>query len=64
MSEHSAKPGVKTKLFGVIVLFVAVLDAMLSWRGGVAVDTFYLVLFAAGFFLYAVGSIRQSASKD
>ena len=64
MPEPSVKPGVKTKLLGVIVVFVAILDSMLSWRGGLAIDNFYLVLFVAGFILYVVGSVRQSANKE
>ncbi len=64
---HSEKPGVKTKLLGVIILIVAALGSMLSWRGGLVVTNFYLVLFATGVLLYIVGSVRQTSatkSKD
>ncbi len=64
VNEETARPGVKTKLFGVIVIFVAVLDTMLSWRGGLTVSSFYLALFTAGIALYAVGSLRQMKSKE
>ncbi|MFQ6024627.1 MAG: hypothetical protein ACE5NW_18080 [Acidiferrobacterales bacterium] len=34
MDNHQTKKGVKTKLFGVILIFLGVLDSMLPWRGG------------------------------
>ena len=54
------KAGVKTKLFGVVLIFVGTMDAMLSWRGGLALDGFYVFLIAAGLALTVVGSIRQA----
>jgi hypothetical protein len=54
-----ARKGVITKLFGVILIFLATLDGMLSWRGGIDISDFYLFLFAAGAFLFALGAIRQ-----
>ena len=55
-----ARRGVITKLFGVILVFLATLDGMLSWRGGIEISDFYLFLFAAGVFLFALGAIRQA----
>ena len=60
MDSPGARKGVKTKLFGVVLIFLAALDGMLSWRGGIEVSDFYLLLFAAGVFLFALGAIRQS----
>jgi len=60
MEDTPARRGVKTKLFGVILIFLATLDGMLSWRGGIEISDFYLFLFAAGVFLLAVGAIRQA----
>ena len=60
MQEPGARRGVKTKLLGVIMIFLATLDGMLSWRGGIAISDFYLFLFAAGVFLFALGAIRQA----
>lgn len=57
------KVGVKTKLFGVVLIFVGTMDAMLSWRGGLAPDGFYVFLIAAGLALYLVGSIRQGRAS-
>ncbi len=60
MEDPRARRGVKTKLFGVILIFLATLDGMLSWRGGIEVSDFYLFLFAAGVFLFAIGAVRQA----
>ncbi|MDP6350855.1 MAG: hypothetical protein QF926_02005 [Alphaproteobacteria bacterium] len=53
------KAGVKTKLFGVVLIFVGLMNSLLSWRGGLAVDGFHVVLIGAGLSLYLIGSIRQ-----
>jgi hypothetical protein len=60
MEDPRARRGVKTKLFGVILIFLATLDGMLSWRGGIEISDFYLFLFAAGVFLFALGAVRQA----
>ena len=60
MENTGTRKGVKTKLFGVILIFLATLDGMLSWRGGIEMSDFYLVLFAVGVFLFALGAIRQA----
>ncbi len=60
MKDTEVKKGVKTKLFGMILIFLATLDGMLSWRGGIEISDFYLFLFAAGVFLFALGAIRQA----
>ena len=45
---------------GVIVLiFAGMMDAMLSWRGGFALNETYVLLIASGVFLYAIGAMRQ-----
>ena len=62
-SDEKPVRGVKTRLFGVVLVFVGALDSMLSWRGGLAVSDFYLVLMAAGFFLLIVGAIRGGAQS-
>jgi len=62
---RQAKPrkGVVTKIFGVILVFLGVLDAMVSWRGGFAVSELYLLMIVAGLALYAVGAIRSGAKR-
>jgi hypothetical protein len=51
--------GVKTKLIGVVLVFVGVMNSMLSWRGGFALDDMPVLLLAGGVILYAVGAVRQ-----
>lgn len=55
--------GVKTKLFGVVLIFLGGLDAMLSWRGNFEVSQFYWALLGAGAFLVFLGSVRQQAAR-
>lgn len=55
--------GVKTKLFGVILIFLGGLDAMLSWRGNFEVSQFYWALLGAGAFLVFLGSARQQSAR-
>ena len=65
MANYEANTkGVKTKLFGVILMIVGTLDSMLSWRGGLDVSNFYFLLLAAGMLLYIVGMIRQGAESN
>ena len=59
MPREATKKGVGLKLFGVILIFLGALDAMLSWRGGFAASDSFVLLFAAGIFLYAIGAIRS-----
>jgi hypothetical protein len=60
MTEREApKKGVVTRLFGVILVSLGMLDTLLSWRGGFAVDEIPVLLIAAGGCLYAVGAIRR-----
>ena len=59
MEKHELRKGVKTKLIGVILIFLATLDSMLAWRGGLVMNDFYLLLFVSGVLLYIVGAIRQ-----
>ncbi len=60
MDNTRPRRGVITKLFGVILIFLATLDGMLSWRGGIEISDIYLFLFAAGVSLFALGAIRQA----
>jgi hypothetical protein len=58
--EQAKKNGAKTKLFGVVLIFLGVLDSMLSWRGGFELSRFYIVLMVAGAAFYFIGSIMQN----
>lgn len=55
--------GVKTKLFGVVLIFLGGLDAMLSWRGSFEVSQFYWALLSVGAFLVFLGSARQQSAR-
>ena len=58
--KHSApKRGVIPRMFGVALIFVGALDAMLSWRAGNAVENFYIFLIAAGLFFLVIGQVRH-----
>lgn len=55
-----ARKGFILRLFGVVLVFLGTLDAMLSWRGGFPPSTFYFWLIGAGLLLYAVGAVRRA----
>ncbi len=59
MAQIEMRKGFIVKLFGVVLIFLGALDSMLSWRGGLALNDFYVWLMGAGLFLYAVGAVRQ-----
>lgn len=61
MSHPVANSGVKTRLIGVVLVFLGVLDSMLSWRGGFALSHWYVFLIGSGLFLYALGAIRKTS---
>ena len=60
MPDETEKKGVKTKLFGVGLIFLGAMDSMLFWRGGLVVNDFYLLLFVLGCVIYIIGTIRSS----
>jgi len=65
MDEENSKPGVKTKLFGFILIVLGVLDSLLTLRGGIPANKFLLLIFV-GICIFAIGSIRgaqQPSSK-
>ncbi len=57
LQENRPRKGVAIKLFGVTLIFLGVLDSMLSWRGGFRVEGAYALMMALGVFLYALGAI-------
>ena len=58
MSAAAGRRGATTRLVGVMILFLGLLNAMLSWRGGFALSTAAVVITASGLFLYVLGAIR------
>ena len=65
MEEEYSKRGVKTKLFGFILIILGVLDSLLTLRGGIPAYEFLFLIFV-GFCIFAIGAVRgaqQSSSK-
>ncbi|HJM61109.1 MAG TPA: hypothetical protein QF813_06430 [Alphaproteobacteria bacterium] len=50
--------GVKTRLVGVVLIFLGILDSLLVWRGGTAPGNSFLLLMVAGVAVYVAGAIR------
>ncbi len=61
---EETRKGAIPKLFGVVLIFLGVLDSMLSWRGGLALDAFYVFLIAGGALLYFIGAVRQGREQQ
>ncbi|MFQ5783381.1 MAG: hypothetical protein ACE5H8_00995 [Alphaproteobacteria bacterium] len=57
MGEARSRKGPIIRLFGVVLLFLGALDSMLSWRAGLAVEDFPVLLLGVGVFLCALGAI-------
>ncbi len=58
MEDAGTRKGVIAKLFGVIMIILGIMDTMLAWRGGFAVNDFYIALIACGIFFYFIGAVR------
>ena len=56
VADESSLKGVKTRIFGVMLICIGLLDSLLSWRGAAEVGEFPLGLLAAGLFLFVVGA--------
>ena len=63
MAETNIPRGVKTRLIGVVVLFAAMMDAMLHWRGGFVLGPSTMLLLAAGVTLFAIGALRGGRQR-
>ena len=55
--DSDSRKGVIPKLLGVVAMILGFLDSMLSWRGGFAVEPFYIALMLGGVILYVTGSL-------
>ena len=51
--------GVIPCLIGVALIFIGLLDFMLSWRAGNAVENFYMGLVMVGVIFFIVGTVRK-----
>jgi len=63
MPDETEKKGIKTKLFGVGLIFLGALDSMLFWRGGLIINDFYLMLLVLGCIIYVIGAIRGNRTQ-
>lgn len=59
MNPAHVNRGATVRLFGVLLLFLGMLDNLLAWRGGYGPGNFPAMLLAAGIFLYALGAILR-----
>jgi hypothetical protein len=57
VEDSAAQKGVIPRLLGVVAIILGFLDSMLSWRGGFAVEPFYIALILGGVILYIAGSL-------
>lgn len=64
MPDETEKKGIKTKLFGVGLIFLGALDSMLFWRGGLVINDFYLMLLVLGCIIYVIGAIRGNRTQS
>ena len=64
MADPGPAKGVIRRLLGVTLIFLGMLDSMLSWRAGVAGSGFHVVLIASGITLYAIGAIARAGKHD
>lgn len=63
MEAAEPRKGVKTRLLGVVLIFLGAMDSMLSWRGGFAAGDTYFPLIALGIFIFAIGAIRSNPGQ-
>ena len=51
VENNASQKGVILRLLGVVAIILGFLDSMLSWRGGFAVEPFYIALILGGVIL-------------
>ncbi len=57
VEDSASRRGVIPRLLGVVAIILGSLDSMLSWRGGFAVEPFYIALILGGVILYVTGTL-------
>ncbi len=63
MSGQGERRGVKTKLLGVVMIILGVLDSLLTLRGGIP-DEKYILLIILGIAVYIIGAVRAGQRPD
>jgi hypothetical protein len=59
IDDQEPRRGVKTRMLGAGLIFLGMLDSLLSWRGGFEPSLFHWFLIAGGIVIFALGAIRQ-----
>jgi len=54
--------GVKTRLIGVVMIILGVLNSLLTLRGGLPSEE-YLILIAVGATVFAIGAVRSRRDR-
>lgn len=62
-NNKNATKGVMTRLFGVILIILGILDTMLAWRGGFAVSDLYVAFISLGVFVYFIGAVQRGSKS-
>ena len=62
-ADSKSNRGVVTRLLGVILIILGVLDSMLAWRGGFAISDVYNLLVATGIFVYFIGALQRRSKS-
>ncbi|HEB56215.1 MAG TPA: hypothetical protein ENI98_07905 [Gammaproteobacteria bacterium] len=63
MMSQSEKRGVKTKLLGVVMISLGVLDSLLTLRGGLPSEK-YILLIVLGILVFVIGAVRAGRQSD
>lgn len=62
-ASDKANRGVVTRLFGVVLIIIGVLDSMLAWRGGFAISDVFVLFIATGIFVYFIGAVQRRSKS-
>ena len=63
MMSQGEKRGVKTKLLGVVMISLGVLDSLLTLRGGLPSEN-YILLIIFGIAVFIIGAVRAGRQPD
>jgi len=60
VENGGTQAGVVFRMLGLAAIILGLLDSMLSWRGGFALNSFYFALILGGAMLFVVGSLVRN----
>jgi len=63
MMSQREKRGVKTKLLGVVMVSLGVLDSLLTLRGGLPSEK-YVLLIILGIAVFIIGAVRAGRQQE